>query len=98
MTAHAPSWSLIPEHMIDGVRHYIENGIEPGSFLSAVLQNDLRQAVECADEININRLPDYIRFFYNHAPYGSWGSVEAFNAWIAHRGLSGLEETQENPR
>ena len=62
MIAHAPSWSLIPEHMIEVVRHYIENGLEPGSFLSAVLQNDLRRAVECADEININRLPDYIRY------------------------------------
>ena len=51
-TSAKPDWSLIPEYMIGSLRRYIENGIEPGSFLSAVLCNDLRGACECADDTN----------------------------------------------
>jgi large subunit ribosomal protein L9 len=36
--------------MIGGLRRYIENGIGPGDFLWAVLTNDLRGAIERADE------------------------------------------------
>jgi hypothetical protein len=84
------NWSLIPQHMIGGLRRYIEDGIEPGSFLSAVLRNDLRRAVEQADATNIDRLPDYIRFLYNYAPTGSWGSPDEFDEWIGHKGLRSM--------
>jgi hypothetical protein len=88
-------WLLIPEHMVGGLRRYIEDGIKPGSFLCAVLTNDLRGSVECADSVNMYRLPNYIRFLHNYAPYGSWGSVEAFNEWSAHKGLRTMGWTAE---
>jgi len=83
-------WSLIPDHMIGSMRRYIENGIAPGSFLMAVLANDLRRAVECADATNTQRLPDYVRFLYSCAPINCWGGPAEVAAWIAHHGL-GLE-------
>jgi hypothetical protein len=86
-TSDITDWQLIPEHMIGGLRRYIEDGIPPGSFLRAVLCNDLRRAVECADSANIHRLPDYIRFLYAHAPVGSWGSTDDYVEWINHKGL-----------
>ena len=40
-TAH---WALIPQHMRGGIERYVMNGVPPGSFLTAVLSNDLKEA------------------------------------------------------
>ena len=90
-TSAKPDWSLIPEYMIGGLRRYIENGIEPGSFLSAVLCNDLRGACECADDINRSRLFEYVKFLYSYAPAGCWGSQERFEKWLEQNGLGCIE-------
>jgi hypothetical protein len=82
------NWALIPDSMIGGLRRWIENGIPPGHFLTAVLTNDLREAVKRADDTNINRLPDYVKFLHNYAPSGCWGSVENFMRWLGHKGLN----------
>ena len=81
-------WTLIPAHMWDGLHLYITEGIEPGSFLSAVLQNDLRRACEAADDVNRHRLRDYVQFLYCHAPHDCWGSPEKYSAWIKRGGLN----------
>lgn len=72
----------LPEHCQGGVRRYIEERVEPGSFLTAVICNDLTSAVQAADDINRLRLHQYVQFFYNHAPSNCWGSQKLFNAWI----------------
>jgi hypothetical protein len=82
-------YSTIPEHMRDGARLYIENGIPPGSFLTAVISNDLFGALGKADEINRDRIFDWCRFFYNEAPGGCYGSAKRFDDWIAKGGLAG---------
>jgi hypothetical protein len=80
-------WSLIPKHMVGGLRRWIEQGIVPGSFLSAVLRNDLRAACECADDVNRHRLFDYVKFLYCYPPAESWGSPENFESWRRKGGL-----------
>lgn len=72
----------VPEHMHHALAEYLTDGFLVGGFLSAVLTNDLKDAVGRADHININALPNYVRFLYNHAPSTAWGSVEAVDAWI----------------
>lgn len=71
----------IPDYMADGITNWIEHGIVPGSFLSAVIRNDLREAVGCADDTNIRNLPAYVGYFYNEAPSQCWGSFEKVEAW-----------------
>ncbi len=55
---------------------YMEQGIDPGSFLQAVLCNDLRQAVASADSTNRTKLADIVQWLYGEAPSSSWGSEE----------------------
>ena len=86
-----PDWGLIPEHMIGGLRRYIENGIEPGHFLEAVLCNNLKGSVAYSDGINKHRLVDYVTFLHNFAPMQCWGSVERYEAWIKQGGLGWTE-------
>ena len=74
-------YSRLPEHMQGPMRRYIENGIPPGSFLRAVLSNDLRAAFQRADDINGPRIRDFVVFLYNEAPRGCYGSPSAVNEW-----------------
>ena len=72
----------IPEYMMEGLELYISKGIPPGNFLSAVISNDLAEAVGRADDANIHNLPAYIGYLYNEAPSPCWGSPAKFEAWM----------------
>lgn len=77
----------IPEYKADGIERYLDHGINPGSFLRAVLENNLKEAVGCADEENLRNLPAFVSYFYNEVPKASWGSPAEVEAWIdAKRG------------
>lgn len=80
-------YSPLPDYMRDGMRLYLEHGIEPGSFLTAVLSNDLMAAAGAADSKNRHLLFGYAQWLYNHAPHGSFGSRESVKAWIEARAL-----------
>jgi hypothetical protein len=82
--------------MIGGLRRYIEQGIGPGHFLSALLSNNLRASVERADDINRRAIVDYVKFLYNYAPAGAGGSPEKFEAWIARSDL-GMPDVAGEP-
>lgn len=71
----------IPDEMHGGIIRYFENGIPPGSFLCAVINNDLQEAVARADDTNLYRLRNYVQWFYNYAPSGAWGYPGAVSDW-----------------
>ena len=73
--------SGIPDYMQHHVAAYMETGRPVGDFLSAVINNDLNRAVAHADANNIRALPEYVRFFFNHCPVGSWGHENATSEW-----------------
>jgi hypothetical protein len=83
------NYSNLPEHMQDGMRRYIEHGILPGSFLTAVLANNLMMAVGHADSINLTRLQNYLRFLYEEAPSSCYGSTKTVREWRESGGLAG---------
>ena len=73
---------MIPDHMWGAVERYFIFGFQPGSFLTAVLSNDLREAFARADDENAALMHSWVKFLYNYAPSGSWGSPEKFSAWL----------------
>jgi hypothetical protein len=77
----------IPKRMHPGIIKWILIGQIPGQFLTAVIENDLREAIGKADDENIKILGAYIQFFYNHAPTGCWGSKEKVAQWKQDGGL-----------
>lgn len=79
------NYSLIPEHMRRGVSLYLEKGIRPGSFLTAVLENNLVESIAQADSINQTWIKNWANFLYNEMPIVSWGSKEKVNAWIKNK-------------
>lgn len=78
-------YDLIPERMMSAINLYIEHGIAPGDFLTAVICNDLKEAVGRADEENLPLIPTYVSYFYNELPFTCWGSVEKMNEWIEEK-------------
>lgn len=78
---------LLPEYMQGAMERWVEHGISPGSFLRAVLENDLMRAMSAADSENSYRLRDYAMYLYNYAPVGCYGNIDRVQAWENHRGL-----------
>jgi len=62
--------------------NYALYGVPPGSFLQAVLSNDLVEACNRADHQNQRALYDYVYVLYNAMPSAAWGSPEKVRAWI----------------
>lgn len=75
-------YSAIPERMQEGLKRYVIDRLRPGDFITAVVQNDLRNAVGHADDENLPLIPLYVRWFYNRAPSRCHGSPKAFVEWL----------------
>ena len=66
----------------ESLDRYVNNKVSPGSFLLAVLQNDLKESFSRADHINRNRLFEIVSYCYNNIPETCWGSPEKVHAWL----------------
>ena len=82
--------SKLPDYMIEGVILYVCHGIVPGDFLTAMLSNDARRALDHADPPNAALLGPWFRWFARTLPGQCWGSREAFRTWVDAGGISGI--------
>ena len=78
----------VAANLQDGMIRYLVDGVRPGSFLTAVLENNLSDAVLRAaaegDGKTALIVPVVLFLIYN-APSPSFGSREAVDAWVANR-------------
>jgi hypothetical protein len=65
------------------LHRYVQNRIEPGDFLMAVLCNDLKEACGRADSRNRRRIFEYVSWLWNEAPSTCWGSPAKVAAWLS---------------
>ena len=72
----------IPEHTRKSLDNYLVYGLPPGGFLTNVLCNNLYGAISNADHINIQRLPDIVRWLNFNAPPHSYGHPEGMKYWM----------------
>lgn len=75
-------YDKLPERLRGGVQRYIEKGIRPGNFLTAVIENNLTESVGMADDDMIKVLPEIVGWFYNQAPAICWGSATKAKKWM----------------
>ena len=76
-----PDYARIPESTLETLTAWIKTGRPMGSFCEAVVANDLKEACKRADERNQEALVDIVKWLYNYAPIGSWGSPTALKMW-----------------
>jgi hypothetical protein len=72
----------VPEHLVEGLALYVAHGFRPGSFLQAVLANDLMDAVNRGDEDSRAGLVALCVFISHALPAQCHGSRERVAAWI----------------
>lgn len=82
------TWASAPNDSGDTFQRYFEGHIPPGSFITAVLANDLIGAAGAADWINQQLLFQYAQFLYwLPGQYReAWGSYEKVQKWLEGRG------------
>ena len=69
------------KYMISALQLYVERGIQPGSFLQAVLANDFTKAATRADSANGELLREWALFVLNELPDDCWGSWKTVQNW-----------------
>lgn len=79
----------IPQTAQDAIVRYIEHGLRPGSCLTAIFSNQLFEAYANADSEVAASMNDIVKYIYNYAPVGCWGSPEAVKSWIESGGWYG---------
>lgn len=80
----------VPQHMHGPVYRWVLKGLPGGSFLTAVLTNDLRAAVWGADPENKAALVKWVELL-PYFPRASFGSAEDVASWRARGGLLGRD-------
>lgn len=81
ITKQAESFSLA----IDSLKLYQDHKIPTGSFLEAVLSNDLMGAMRRADEYSKMNLYNIVYYIYNEMPSNCWGSGEIVSKWLSDK-------------
>lgn len=81
------NYEAAPENMRGGLRRFIENGVEPGGALMAILSNDLKEAFARADDTTTANMRNIVVWLYNESPGNCWGSKDNVRAWIAKGGM-----------
>lgn len=79
----------VPGHLWDGLRRHCIDGGGVGLFLTAVLDNNLREAVARADDQSLAGLRAIVQFLHNYAPPGCWGDEERREGWQRRGGVRG---------
>lgn len=78
----SPNPELCPDDVVESLDAYVQCRRPVGSFLRAVLENDLMESVGRADEYNLAALPHIVAYVYNRLPLGCWGSPEKVRDWL----------------
>jgi hypothetical protein len=77
----------IPPYTLDALEDWAIEGHMPGGFLQAFLRNDLKRALNRADDNNFPAIGTLHAFVYNYAPASCWGSEDAVESWASKGGL-----------
>lgn len=75
---------LMPADTKEQIDAYVRYSRPVGHFLTAVLSNDLREAIARADLHNQAALVEIVKYVWRTAPFDAWGTPERVRKWLAH--------------
>ena len=73
---------MMPQNTKESLIRYMEDHCPTGSFLRAVLENDLIESCFRADNFNAPNIIDIVRWCYDNLPLQSCGSPENVREWL----------------
>jgi len=74
----------MPEHTWGALRRYVDDGLEPGGFLTAVLEHELFEAFARADHLNQLTMMQIIKHIYNEEPCNCHGYKGVVSDWCEY--------------
>lgn len=83
---------MIEQRFKDAIDAYVDHGRPMAGFITAVLENNLKDAVGRADEDAYENLREIVKYLYNDVPMSCWGSPEKVKAWYAKKREQHIEE------
>ena len=83
-----PGWKeamlRVPQHLRPGLELYVFQGVEPGGFLCAMIDQDLGEVLgRAGDTLILYDLKKVQEFFFNFCPAQCWGSKNKRKMWQA---------------
>lgn len=85
----------VREDTIRTINDFVKIGLPPGSFVQAVLENNLMESFGRADMGNRMALFEICEYVYNDIPSACHGSREKVKDWIERGGLEGIQSKGE---
>lgn len=82
---------MIPATTLRALDLYVNEHIQPGGFLYAVLTNDLFGAISRADTANGAAIRDICLYIYNELPSDCWGSRDVVDRYLAQKTYTSLQ-------
>jgi len=77
------NYSTAPnQSMVAGIKRYVENGIMPGHFLTALFSDKLTDTFARADGSNTVVLREWVQWVYNEMPLNLVGSLGKMAAHV----------------
>ena len=61
-------YNEIPTKILVNLEFFLYKGLDPGSFLTAVLDNDLHTAINRSDDESLKHLKTIVKFIRNYFP------------------------------
>ena len=77
------------EHKREELFKYLENGIKPGRFIYCLLTNDLRGAIQIADDDCLESICELVEFVIREIPQAACGRKDIVDRWISDNGAKG---------
>lgn len=74
-------YSFIRPDIRDALDAWGRESVPAGWFLTAVLENNLSEALSRADEQNLQVIIHIVAYVYNELPSACWGSAEKVSKW-----------------
>ena len=73
----------------EAIDKYAKEGYPVGGFLTAVLENKLREAFARADVDNLRDMHEIVKYCWWEIPGNCWGSEEKVREWLEGHALAG---------
>lgn len=75
-------YPTIPPLLLDGLYRYVDDKIPTGSFLNAVLTNNLTETFRRADHESAAALKEILAFVWWELPSNVWGNPKVVKEWL----------------
>lgn len=89
---------VVPRHLLEGLMAHVVHGRAVGGFLTAVLSNDLMEAMGRADLVSTAHLHDLVSVCYNVIPRECWRTPGNVTRWQEAGGWEGTYPDKDTGR